>query len=125
LSPLDEDLALLPGELSPTADEALVLLGAWMPFEPAAASLARFLKVPVSKSTARRHAEAAGAAYVALQDAELERLEREAPAPPAASAIQQVSADGAMGPLVGGCAGPTAHQVALLAKTSVRTRTAS
>ena len=79
-----------------------MVLGAWMPFEPAAAYLARFLKVPVSKSTARRHGEAAGAAYVAVQEAELERLEREAPAPPAGPAVQQVSADGAMVPLVGG-----------------------
>jgi hypothetical protein len=56
----------------------------------------------VSKATARRHAEAAGAAYVAVQTAEVERLEREAPAPPVGPPLQQVSADGAMVPLVDG-----------------------
>ena len=79
-----------------------MLLGTWMPFAPAAAYLARFLKVSVSAATARRHSEAAGAAYVAVQTATVERLEREAPAPSAGPAVQQVSADGAMVPLVGG-----------------------
>ena len=79
-----------------------MLLGAWMPFAPAAAYLERFLKVAVSAATARRHSEAAGAAYVAVQTAAVERLESEAPAPPAGPAVQQVSADGAMVPLVGG-----------------------
>jgi hypothetical protein len=73
-----------------------------MPFAPAAAYLARFLKVAVSGATVRRHSEAAGAAYVAVQAAAVEALEREAPAPPPGPAVQQVSADGAMVPLVGG-----------------------
>jgi hypothetical protein len=79
-----------------------VLLSTWMPFEPAADQLARFWKVRVSTATARRQAEAAGAAYAAFQEAEAERLEHEAPDPPAGPAVQQVSADGAMVPLVGG-----------------------
>ena len=93
---------MLPGELSPSAAEGLVLLGAWMPFTPAAEYLARFWQVPVSTATARRHTEAGGAAYVAIQTAEVERLEREAPEPPPGPAVQQLSADGAMVPLVGG-----------------------
>jgi hypothetical protein len=58
--------------------------------------------VPLSEATVRRHTEAAGAAYAAVQAAEAERLERTAPAPPAGPAVQQVSADGAMVPLLGG-----------------------
>lgn len=73
-----------------------------MPFEQAAEHLAFFWRVRLSEATARRHAEAAGAAYVAVQTAAVERLEQEAPAPPTGPAVQQVSADGAMVPLVGG-----------------------
>jgi hypothetical protein len=58
--------------------------------------------VPLSEATARRHTEAAGAAYAAVQAAEAARLEREAPAPPPGPAVQLVSADGAMVPLLGG-----------------------
>ncbi len=35
-SPLDEELALLPGGLTPTVVEHLVHLATWMPFTPAA-----------------------------------------------------------------------------------------
>lgn len=73
-----------------------------MPFAQAAEHLAFFWGVRISEATARRQAEVAGAAYVAIQSAEVERLEREAPPPPAGPAVQQVSADGAMVPLVGG-----------------------
>jgi hypothetical protein len=100
--PLDDELGLLPGGLSPTVEAGLVRLCAWMPFEQAAEYLAFFWGVQISKSTARRHAERGGAAYVAVQAAELERLERACPAPPPGPALQQVSADGAMVPLVGG-----------------------
>ena len=48
--PLDEELALLPGSLSPHTHENLVRLGAWMPFEKAAGLLSDILKVDVSKS---------------------------------------------------------------------------
>src|SRR5438477_313423 len=99
---LTEIEAAVQAELSPSAAEGLVLLGAWMPFTPAAEYLARFWQVPVSTATARRHTEAGGAAYVAIQTAEVERLEREAPEPPPGPAVQQLSADGAMVPLVGG-----------------------
>jgi hypothetical protein len=91
--------------VSPTVGEGLARLCAWMPFAPAAEALAFFWGVRLGPSTARRHAEAAGAAAVAVQTAEVERLEREAPEPPAGPAVQQVSADGAMVPLVGGAWG--------------------
>ncbi|HKE99870.1 MAG TPA: ISKra4 family transposase, partial [Actinomycetes bacterium] len=78
-------------------------LGTWLPsFAQAARALAYFTGVEVSEPTARRRTEAAGAAAVALHDAEVDRLERERPTPPAGPPVQQLSADGAMVPLVGG-----------------------
>ena len=77
-------------------------LGALLPFRPAAEHLAFFWRVPLSEATVRRHTEAAGAAYAAAQAAEVDWLERAAPSPPAGPAVQLVSADGAMVPLVGG-----------------------
>src|SRR5579864_3432757 len=71
-----------------------------MPFEQA--DLAFFWSVQLEETTVRRYTQAAGAAYVAEQVAELERLERERPLAPAGPAIQYLSADGAMVPLVGG-----------------------
>jgi hypothetical protein len=101
-SPLDEELELLPGSLTPNLVEGLARLGAWMPFEPAAKLLGDFWRVPVSESTARRQTEAIGAAYVAVQAAEVAALEREPPLAPAGPAVQQLSVDGALVPLVGG-----------------------
>jgi len=98
--PLDEELGLVPGALTPRLHERLVRLGAWLPFRPAARMLAVFTGVTVSEATARRQTEAAGAAYVALQTAEVDRLEREAPEPPAGPAVQLVTVDGAMVPLL-------------------------
>jgi hypothetical protein len=100
--PLDEELQLLPGPLSPPLQEDLVRLSTWMPFERAATELAHFTRVAVSDTSVRHHTEVAGAAYVAVQTAELERLERARPAGPAGPDVLQVSADGAMVPLVGG-----------------------
>ena len=99
-SPLDEELGLLPGRLCPSLVESAVRLGAWMPFGPAAAMLAHFTKVEVGGETARRITEGAGAAYVAAQEAELERLEREDSISPEGPELQQLSVDGAMVPLV-------------------------
>lgn len=82
--------------------EGLVRLGAWATFEPAAQMLEHFTKVHVSKATAVRAGERAGEAYVGIQAAEVERLERELPESPEGPAVQQLSVDGAMVPLVGG-----------------------
>jgi len=101
-SPLDEELALVPGQLTPLVRESLARLGTWMPFGRAAQELAHFMAVDVGVSTARRATEAAGAAYEAIQTAAVEQLERETPPPPAGPAVQQLSVDGAMVPLVGG-----------------------
>src|SRR5712691_956574 len=100
--PLDEELELLPGELSATLAEGVARLGTKMPFEQAAAELIFFWGVEVEETTVRRYTQAAGAAYVAEQTAEVERLERERPAAPSGVAVQYLSADGAMVPLVGG-----------------------
>lgn len=79
-----------------------MLLGTVAPFERAPALLAFFTGVTVGEETARRVTEAAGAAQVALETAEADRLARELPPPPAGPAVQQLSLDGAMVPLVGG-----------------------
>jgi hypothetical protein len=100
--PLDEELELLPGELSSTLAEGVARLGTKMPFEQAAADVAFFWRVELDETTVRRYTQAAGAAYVAEQADEVERLERERPAAPTGPSIQYLSADGAMVPLVGG-----------------------
>jgi hypothetical protein len=88
--------------VTPSLVEGLVRLGTWLPFAPAAAMLGHFTRVTVSEGTARRRTERAGAAYAAAQEAAVEALERELPEPPSGPAVQQVSVDGAMVPLVGG-----------------------
>jgi len=93
---------LLPGNLSPRLQEQLVRLGTWMPFGRAAEMLAAFTGVVVSEPTARRQTEEAGAAYVVLQTAEMERLEKELPPSPPGPEKQLLSVDGAMVPLVHG-----------------------
>ena len=100
--PLDEELALLPGTLTPSLQEDLVRLGAWMPFGRAGQELAHFRRVDVSRATATRLTEAAGAAYVAVQTAQAARITQQLPAPPAGPDQLFLSVDGAMVPLVGG-----------------------
>src|SRR5215216_4614558 len=81
--PLDEQLALLPGALTPWLHERLVRLGTRMPFAAAATALAAGHHVQVSDATAPGATERAGAAYVAVQTAQAAAIEREAPASPA------------------------------------------
>ena len=73
-----------------------------MPFGRARKELLHFRGVDVSRPTAERLTEAAGAAYVVWQTAEVERIEKELPVPPAGPERQFLSVDGAMVPLVGG-----------------------
>lgn len=101
-SPLDEELALLPGSLSPNLAEGVARLGAWMPFGQASAALERLSGARVSEATLRRETLAAGEALVALEEKAVELLQSEAPPAPAGATWQQVSVDGAMVPLVGG-----------------------
>jgi len=100
--PLDKELELLPGILTPHGHECLVRLASWMPFEEAAKLFEEFMTIRVSKSLSERYTEEAGAVYVDLQTEEMECLERDMPVAPAGADKLQVSADGAMVPLVHG-----------------------
>src|SRR2546422_501006 len=51
LFPLDEELGLLPGSLTPRLHEQLVRLGSWMEFRPAATLLAAFTGAQVTEAT--------------------------------------------------------------------------
>jgi hypothetical protein len=98
--PLDEELALLPGSLSPWLAEALVRLSTHIPsFAKASRELAWFTGVTVHPDTARRRTEAAGAVLVAHETAEADRIVREHPAPPCTPDTLVFSVDGAMVPL--------------------------
>ena len=101
-SPLDEELELGPETFDPHLVESIVLLGTVMPFERVPLVADRLLEVPVSAETARRLTEAVGRARVAVEDAEAERLRATLPLPASGPAVQQLSLDGAMVPLVGG-----------------------
>jgi hypothetical protein len=101
-SPLDEELELLAGQLTPSLQESLVRLGVWMPFARAATEFKYFTHVKVSEPTTRRLTEAAGAAYVAVQTEEVKEIERSLPVAPRGASKVLLSVDGAMVPLVHG-----------------------
>lgn len=100
--PLDEELKLVPGILTPHGHECLVRLASWMPFEKAAEIFEDMLEIHVSESLSRRYSEAAGAAYVDLQTEEVERVGPDLAAPAGGADKLQLSVDGAMVPLVQG-----------------------
>jgi hypothetical protein len=91
-----------PERLDPWLVESIVLLGTVMRFERVPLVLDRLLAVPVSVETARRLTEAVGRTRVALEDAEAARLRATLPMPASGPAVQLLSLDGAMVPLVGG-----------------------
>lgn len=99
--PLDKELNLLAGSLTPSQHEHLAHLGAWMPFGRASQMLTELLGVQVSEATVRRMTERMGARVEAVQSAESVR-----PSPPEPSRAievrQAISADGAYVPLRGG-----------------------
>ena len=102
-SPLDQELALLPGNLTPRLQEALVRLSTQQPsFAKAAKELAFFTGATVHIDTARRRAEHAGAVLAAYETAEAARILREPPSPPPGPDTLVFSVDGAMVPIVGG-----------------------
>ncbi len=92
---------MLPGAFAPSLVADAVRLGTWMPFNRIPAVLEGFVGTLLSEATIRRLTEGAGAAYVAVQTAEVERLEHTGEAPPVGPAVLQVSVDGAMVPLKG------------------------
>src|SRR5437763_12958283 len=93
--PLDEQLGLLSAGVTPRAEETLVRLASWMPFESAQELLQDLLSVQVSKSTARRATLASGQAGLAVCEGEEERLKQEAPQAPAGADKQAMSGAGA------------------------------
>lgn len=102
-SPLDEELGLLPGKLTPQLHEALVRLSTHIPsFAKAARELAFFTGAHVHPDTARARTEAAGAVLVAYETSDAARILREHPAPPCTPDTLILSVDGAMIPLVHG-----------------------
>jgi hypothetical protein len=100
--PLDEQLGLLGGGLTPRGEEVLVRLSSWMPFKDAGKMLQEVLGIQVSKATARRMTLATGQAQLAVDEAEQQRLEQEVPPAPGGAEKQAMSGDGAMVHLVGG-----------------------
>ncbi len=64
--PLDRELELLPGKLTPQGHEQLVRLSGWMPFERAVEVFADFTGMKVAKIMAMNSTETAGAAYVQM-----------------------------------------------------------
>lgn len=99
--PLDEELALLPGSLTPKYQEHLAHLGSWMPFERAREMLHSLLGIQISEPTARRGTERAGALYEARQTRQSQ--EPVAHCPVETTEKKQVfSTDGAYVPLVAG-----------------------
>jgi hypothetical protein len=102
-SPLDEELGLLPGSLTPRLQEALVRLSTHIPsFAKAARELTWFTGAHVHPDTARQRTQAAGAHLVAYQTAEAARILRELPQPACTPDTLVFSVDGAMVPLVHG-----------------------
>jgi hypothetical protein len=99
--PLDEELSLQPGRLTPRQQEHLTHLAAWMPFERAAQMLEDLLGVQVSEPTVRRETLRVGKLYEARQT----RLSQPAKQPEAGTTScekQAISTDGAYVPLVKG-----------------------
>lgn len=101
-SPLDEELELGPETFDPWLVESIVLLGTVAPFERVPLVMDRLLRVPVSVETARRLTERIGRTQEQREDAEAERVRATLPMPETGPAVQQLSLDGAMVPLVGG-----------------------
>jgi hypothetical protein len=101
--PLDDELGLLSGQLTPRLQEGLVRLSTHIPsFAKAAAEFAFFTQVEVHRTTASRITEAAGASAVALQTSAAERILQTHPLPPAGPERLVLSVDGAMVPLLHG-----------------------
>ncbi len=99
--PLDEELALQPGSLTPRQQEHLAHLATWMPFARAAQMLERLLGVQVSESSVRRETERAGALYAARQTRESQQPAKDRPEAPVCEQLV-ISTDGAYVPLIKG-----------------------
>jgi hypothetical protein len=100
--PLDEELALLPTTFSPFISQCIVRLGTLLPFDHVPEQLAALTGVTVSRETVRRLTEQAGAAQVAVETEDLRRVPRDDGVVLEDGVVQQLSADGAMVPLLHG-----------------------
>ncbi len=100
--PLDEELKLLPGKLTPYGHERLVRLAGWIPFRQAVGLFEDFMGIRVSKIVSQRYTEEAGAVYEQMQNEEARRLQKKMPRAKASPKKLQISADGAMVPLLHG-----------------------
>ena len=99
--PLDDELGLLPGNLTPRLQEALVRLSTHIPsFAKASAELAWFTGAIVHPDTARRQTIAAGELLLAHHSAQANQILHTHPAPPCAPDTLLFSVDGAFIPLV-------------------------
>jgi len=93
--PLDEELHLLPGHYTPQLQAAMTRLGSKLPFEQAVEEVWLNQQTQVEETTLRQTTYRHGQAAEALERAEVERLEREAPAAKARPDQLLVSVDGA------------------------------
>lgn len=115
--PLDEELALLAGNLTPHQQKSLVRLCVQMPFAQASEQLTAITGVQVSEATARRQTLAVGEAYETVQTAQAQLVKgkktgrcrcpgcqpvRESKHRKKTTARLVISSDGAFVPLVGG-----------------------
>ena len=101
-SPLDEELELGTERFDPWVTESIALLGTVLPFGRVPLVLERLTRVPVRSETVRRVTEAIGRAQVGRETVEAERVRATLPLPTQGPAVQQLSLDGAMVPVVGG-----------------------
>jgi hypothetical protein len=100
--PLDEELELQSGKLTPKGRERLVRLSGWMPFRQATELFEEFTGIRLSKIVSQRGTEIAGRVYEEMQDAEAQELLEKKPRPRAKPKKVQISADGCMVPLLHG-----------------------
>src|SRR5271165_782671 len=99
--PLDDQLGLVAGSLSPSSQEQLVHLATWMPFGRATQMLTSFTGIQISEATARRHTYQIGEASQTVQNAQESKKTQSACEGKGQDKLI-VSPDGAMVPLVGG-----------------------
>jgi hypothetical protein len=102
VSPLDEDVAFLPGHLAPRHQDPLVHVARWMPCGCASRLLEDLFQVHGGKDTARRLCEDVGTRVEEKQPTASQRPWKEEPLTPEDLPRLAMSADGAMVPLTGG-----------------------
>jgi len=95
-------LELLSGKLTPYGHERLVKLSSYVPFEKAVELFEDFMGIKLSKDVGQRYTEEAGALYAEMQRVEAEEIQKKRSRATARPERIQVSADGAMVPLLHG-----------------------